>query len=557
MLPSLTIKSRLIFVVAFLSLMCIAGGVIGLGSLSLANAGLEDNYRHRLLPVSQLDQLVRLMEKNRIELADALDGEPAETGRRLDAIGKRIGEIDAAWKTLSLGVKERQTPEEAALMEGFEAARKRFLEQGLNPAITALRASDAATASRIVHGGLEGFAAPVDEAVSALMRHHLEAARLDYERNQRIHYWVKISCAAGILLAVLLGTVICIWLVHAIARPLASAVDVARRVAAGDLSNDITVNTSDETGQLLLALKDMNASLVGIVREVRSGTETIATASGQIATGNQDLSARTESQASSLEETASSMEELTATVKQNADSAEQANRLALSASEVAVRGGTVVMQVVETMGSINTSARRIVDIIGVIDSIAFQTNILALNAAVEAARAGEQGRGFAVVATEVRQLAQRSAAAAKEIKTLIDDSVEKVDAGARLVDEAGATMQEIVQSVRRVTDIMGEISVASKEQTDGIQQVNQAVNQMDEVTQQNAALVEEAAAAAASLQDQAVSLTRVVGIFKLAGDHEQEHSQGRFLGLESSLPQAAIVMPTSAPVRVSLPAPRA
>ncbi|WP_151636937.1 methyl-accepting chemotaxis protein [Noviherbaspirillum aerium] len=519
MLSNLTIKSRLIFVVAFLSLMCIAGGVVGLGSLSLANAGLEDNYKHRLLPISQLDRIIRMMERNRIDIADALHGEAAEAGRRLDVIDKRIGDIDAAWKDLAAMTGASKTPDEAALLGRFEATRKQFVEQGLRPAIVALRAGDGAAASRIVHGGLESLAGPVEEAVSALMQHHQDAARRDFERNQRIHYWVKISCATGIVFAVLLGMLICLWLVHAIAKPLAAAVDVARRVAAGDLDNDIVVETKDETGQLLQALKDMNASLVRIVREVRSGTETIATASGQIASGNQDLSARTETQASSLEETASSMEELTSTVKQNADSAEQANRLALSASEVAVRGGAVVTQVVDTMGSINASARRIVDIIGVIDSIAFQTNILALNAAVEAARAGEQGRGFAVVATEVRQLAQRSAAAAKEIKTLIDDSVEKVDTGARLVDEAGATMQEIVDSVRRVTDIMGEISVASKEQTDGIQQVNQAINQMDEVTQQNAALVEEAAAAAASLQDQAVSLTHVVSIFKLSDDH--------------------------------------
>ena len=261
----------------------------------------------------------------------------------------------------------------------------------------------------------------------------------------------------------------------------------------------------------------MNGALVNIVSEVRSGTETIASASQQIATGNADLSSRTESQASSLEETASSMEELTSTVKQNADNARQANQLAVSASEVAVKGGAVVSEVVETMGSINESAKKIVDIIGVIDGIAFQTNILALNAAVEAARAGEQGRGFAVVASEVRSLAQRSAQAAKEIKVLIDNSVEKVDAGSRLVDQAGVTMQEVVESIRRVTDIMGEISAASAEQTSGIEQVQQAVTQMDETTQQNAALVEEAAAAAESLREQADKLTQVVSVFKLDG----------------------------------------
>ncbi|ATQ75511.1 hypothetical protein CR152_14015 [Massilia violaceinigra] len=261
---------------------------------------------------------------------------------------------------------------------------------------------------------------------------------------------------------------------------------------------------------------EIRYSLVEIVAQVRAGTATITTASSEIAAGNLDLSARTESQAGTLEETASSMEELTSTVRQNADNARQANGLALSASEVAVKGGAVVSQVVDTMAPINESSKKIIDIIGVIDSIAFQTNILALNAAVEAARAGEQGRGFAVVAAEVRNLAQRSAAAAQEIKTLIGNSVERVDAGARLVDQAGSTMQEIVSSVKRVTDIMADISLASQEQTAGIEQVNLAIGQMDQATQQNAALVEQAAAAASSLNGEAASLTQVVGVFVLA-----------------------------------------
>ncbi|WP_411884371.1 methyl-accepting chemotaxis protein [Polaromonas sp. YR568] len=308
---------------------------------------------------------------------------------------------------------------------------------------------------------------------------------------------------------------------RSITRPLNEAVAIARRVADGDLSATIEVTTKDETGQMLQALKDMNESLAGIVSDVRSGTDTIATASSQIATGNHDLSSRTEEQASSLEETAASMEELTSTVKQNADNARQANQLAVSASSVAVRGGSVVAEVVGTMGAINASSRKIVDIIGVIDGIAFQTNILALNAAVEAARAGEQGRGFAVVAAEVRSLAQRSAAAAKEIKTLISDSVDKVEEGSKQVAEAGKTMDEIVDSVKRVTDIMAEITAASQEQTSGIEQINQAITQMDQVTQQNAALVEEAAAAASSLQEQASGLSQLVSVFRLRAGHEQ------------------------------------
>jgi methyl-accepting chemotaxis protein len=317
------------------------------------------------------------------------------------------------------------------------------------------------------------------------------------------------------VLALAFGAFCAYVLTKGITTPLSRAVDAARRVAAGDLTGDIRVHGSDETGQLLGALKDMNQSLLNIVGEVRNGTHSIAIASSEIAAGNQDLSARTEQQAASLEETASSMEELTSTVKQNADNARQANQLAGAAASVARKGGSVVAEVVGTMESIDASSRKIVDIITVIDGIAFQTNILALNAAVEAARAGEQGRGFAVVASEVRNLAQRSAAAAKEIKGLIGDSVEKVNAGTRLVSDAGNTMEEIVSSVQRVSDIISEITAASAEQSSGIDEVYKAVGQMDQVTQQNAALVEEAAAAAESMQNQACSLAEVVSVFKV------------------------------------------
>jgi methyl-accepting chemotaxis protein-1 (serine sensor receptor) len=345
---------------------------------------------------------------------------------------------------------------------------------------------------------------------------------------------------AGVLLAALIGY----WLIRAIVGPLNEAVRVAESVAAGDLTQNIEVRSQDETGQLMQAMKNMNESLVHIVGQVRNGTETIAVASREIATGNADLSSRTESQASSLEETASSMEELTSTVKQNAENARQANQLVGSTAEVAVKGGRVVGQVVDTMASIKDSSRKISDIIGVIDGIAFQTNILALNAAVEAARAGEQGRGFAVVASEVRNLAQRSAGAAKEIKALIEDSVGKVDAGGRLVDEAGKTMDEIVSSVKRVTDIMGEIAAASQEQSAGIEQVNQAITQMDNVTQQNSALVEEAAAAAESLQDQAGKLAEAVSVFRLEGGSYRPQAE------RPALENRTAAKPKSVPARM-------
>ncbi|WP_460825229.1 methyl-accepting chemotaxis protein, partial [Massilia solisilvae] len=324
---------------------------------------------------------------------------------------------------------------------------------------------------------------------------------------------IQVYAAVAIGLGLVVSTLLGLWLAAQVANTLREAARYAGRLASGQLGGTLETDQGGDAGTLLCHLQQLNDKLAAMMQELRTGAESLVRGTGEIADGSLDLSARTEQQAASLEETASSMEELTATVKQNADHAHQASKLAVSASEVAVKGGAVVSEVVGTMASINESSKRIAEIIGVIDGIAFQTNILALNAAVEAARAGEQGRGFAVVASEVRSLAQRSAAAAKEIKELIDDSVEKVNAGTELADKAGNTMNEVVASVKRVTDIIGEIADASAEQTSGIDQVNQAITAMDHATQQNAALVEQSAAAAASMREQADTLTRLVTAF--------------------------------------------
>jgi methyl-accepting chemotaxis protein len=405
-------------------------------------------------------------------------------------------------------------PEEKALFAQIGQARKTFVTA--RETIAKLKA---AGKTDEVNQVFDTTFLPSAKEYSASMRQLVALQRGESDKQALSVHAIKLSSrtmliAIGVA-ALLFGIACAWWLTVGITKPLSKAVFAARKVAEGDLTYQIEVSSTDETGQLLQSLKEMTTNLAGIVAEVRNGTDTIGTASSQIAAGNMDLSGRTELQASSLEETASSMEELTATVKQNTENALQANQMAASASAIASQGGEMVAKVVNTMSSINDSSKKIVDIISVIDGIAFQTNILALNAAVEAARAGEQGRGFAVVASEVRNLAQRSAAAAKEIKTLIGDSVDKVDAGTRLVDQAGTTMGEIVTSVKRVADIMAEITAASREQSAGIEQVNQAVGQMDQVTQQNAALVEEAAAAAQSLLDQARSLSETVSVFKI------------------------------------------
>ncbi|MFM9434996.1 methyl-accepting chemotaxis protein [Janthinobacterium sp. CG_23.3] len=484
-------------------------GIVSMARINAASAELSDKW----MPSVQAVLTVKsgLGELRRWELSHLLY--PDAAGMALPE--KRMAEILAQLKLDGdKYAKLISSQQERALYGEFVKLSDSYLPEH-NKMIDLSRQLKKDEARALLSGPTSAMLAQMSTLINQLVALNIDGGAAASEAADRTYGNARLSAIVMLAGSVLIGMLLALWVARIVSRPLNAAVGLARRVAGGDLTADIQVASSDETGQLMQALKDMNASLLRLVGQVRSGTDTIATASSEIAAGNQDLSSRTEQQASSLEETASSMEQLTATVRQNADNARQANTLAASASGIALRGGTVVGEVVGTMASINESSKKIVDIIAVIDGIAFQTNILALNAAVEAARAGEQGRGFAVVASEVRNLAQRSAAAAKDIKTLIGDSVEKVGAGSRLVNQAGSTMDEIVASITRVTDIMSEITAASQEQSAGIEQVNQAIAQMDQVTQQNAALVEQAAAAAESMQDQARTLAEVVGVFKL------------------------------------------
>jgi methyl-accepting chemotaxis protein len=441
--------------------------------------------------------------------------------------------------------------EERKLWELFKAEWAQYLVEH-NKILALSRENKNEEARELIRGESQKRFDKANETLDKIAALNAAGGEAASRNGDEVYASARLWVIGMILAALAIGMALAMFISRIVSKPLIAAVNVAKTVASGDLTSKIDVRTKDETGQLLQALKDMNENLVRIVGEVRSGTDTIATASSQIASGNIDLSSRTEQQASSLEETASSMEELTSTVRQNADNAKQANQLAATAGDIATRGGEVVSQVVDTMGAIHNASVKIVDIIAVIDGIAFQTNILALNAAVEAARAGEQGRGFAVVAAEVRTLAQRSANAAKEIKVLIDDSVEKVNVGSQLVEQAGATISELVDSVKRVNDIISEISAASQEQSVGIDQVNQAISQMDQVTQQNAALVEEAAAAATALQDQASGLARMVDVFRLDGTRQAAVAPAMAMVSPGSRPAKAV--PVKKPMGTAVPA---
>ena len=516
-LKQLRIGSRLAVAFAAVLALLLVVAAVGIGGIFQVAAGLETVYRDRTVPLAHLGELNNLSTRNRLVIVEMLRAPGFdEIKRRSDELA---GNLKRGQVLLDEYLASRLTEQEKDLAQRFVAARKAYIDEGLLPVSSALATGGMSTAMSIYEEKTLPLAAKARELSDALVKLQVDEAAAEYERGHRTRATAVGMTVALAIAALVLGGGFAWLITRSITDPVRKAVEFAQAVAGGDLTSSITAEGRDEIAALLTALGQMNDGLVNIVRQVRQGADSILTGAGEIASGNADLSQRTEEQAANLEETAASMEQMNATVRQNADTAQTATQLAESASGVAGRGGEVVQKVVATMGDIAASSRKIADIIGTIDGIAFQTNILALNAAVEAARAGEQGRGFAVVAGEVRALAQRSAQAAREIKALIGHSVDNVDAGSRLVDEAGSTMTEIVGQVRRVADLIAEIGSATREQTTGIGQVSDAVAQLDRVTQQNAALVEEAAAAADSLRGQAQRMHEVVGVFKVNGGH--------------------------------------
>jgi len=521
-LTRLKIGQRLLAGFASVLVLAIVVGVFSVSRLARVNANTTELATNWLVGTRLLgDFRTQASVLRRAEALSIVAAKPDVLAAQVKRAADTKVKAAEAWKGYLATV---DSPEERAIANEIEAARDRYyaaLDQAFAIDYTAADAHDKAFA--IYQGESKAAFDALFDTIDRDVDFQTKGADGAYKSSQETYASARLAIVGLLAAAVLVGALMAFAIARSIVRPLGSAVRVAESVAEGNLTSAIVAIGADEVSQLLRALHRMNGSLVTIVSRVRNSSDSIATGSSQIAAGNADLSQRTEEQASNLQQTAASMEELTATVKQNADTARAATQIASSASVAAAQGGRVVGQVVSTMEEISQASRQIVDIIGVIDGIAFQTNILALNAAVEAARAGEQGRGFAVVASEVRSLAQRSAEAAKQIKSLIGASVSKVESGSSLVDVAGKSMAEIVTQVTRVNDLIGEISSSSAEQSTGIGQIGDAVNQLDQVTQQNAALVEESAAAAESLKVQAAQLAQVVSVFKLNASDESGH----------------------------------
>ena len=536
-MKNLKISTRLSGAFALLVLMLVGLAVAAMAQLSSMRAAtveITENWLPSIEVVNAIDAQtaeLRLIALNHIMNTD--DAARAKIDQQLIAGREKMVQLRKKYEALI------NSPEEKKLYDEFASNWTKYIAVN-DTALAHSRKNENDQARAIVQGESAKLFAISKEILDKLVKLNADGAAQSKNDADTTYTTARNMLLITAALAIAVAIAAAVWLIRSITAPLARAVEVADRVAGGDLTTHIDVDSRDETGQLLSALQRMQQSLVRTVSVVRQNSESVASASAQIASGNNDLSARTEEQASALEETAASMEELGSTVRQNADNARTANQLAMNASTVAAQGGEVVAEVVETMKGINASSNKIADIISVIDGIAFQTNILALNAAVEAARAGEQGRGFAVVASEVRSLAQRSAEAAKEIKSLIMASVERVEQGTLLVDKAGATMTEVVTAIRRVTDIMGEISAASSEQSAGVDQIGEAVTQMDQATQQNAALVEEMAAAAASLNTQAGELVQAVAVFQLDANAPAARASVPAAKVATAAPQGAL-----------------
>jgi methyl-accepting chemotaxis protein-1 (serine sensor receptor) len=511
---NMTIKSRLVAVIAFLSVLAAGIGILGLHGMNRSNEGLKAVYEGRALALEELSKIDVLLMRNRLSLSLAITDPMVDVKAESAQIDKNIAEIAKTWRTYLAAALMPEEKRQAAKLAGEWS---RMDADSLVPAVSALRSGDV-EAAKAAQDKLQKVAPAVVQQLESLRKLQVDGAREEYERAAARYAVLRNIAVAAIMLGTLVAALFGYFLVRNIYRDLGGepryAAQIVRSIAAGDLTAKIVLMKEDSES-LLAAMDTMQRNLTQTIGQINHATQAIDEASEQVASGSRDLRQQTEQQVSSLKETASSMSVMASTVKQNAENARDANRFVASASDTAQKGGAVVAEVVSKMESINASAKRIVDIIGVIDGIAFQTNILALNAAVEAARAGEQGRGFAVVAGEVRNLAQRSASAAREIKELIDDSVGKIDAGAQLVHQAGDTMGDIVESVRRVTHIVSDITAASERQTSGIDQISQAIGQIEGVTQRNAVVVEEAGGASESLREQAVRLSQLVAVFKL------------------------------------------